>query len=120
MTQEADIYKQIFQLAISKKLYLNNLFYVKIGLVAFNDKAKKPLSCHGNQLAKATTSNKKNLRDFTKTWTSEGKSNYSAGIEAAFSYFVGSEAEPQRNTRGNCSFKFEKKQFSINTRNMQI
>lgn len=82
--------------------------------MAFNDKAKKPFSCHGTQLAKATTSNKKILQDFTKTWTSEGNSNYSAGIEAAFSYFVSSEAEPQRNTRGNCSFfKFEKRNLAL-------
>lgn len=71
----------------------------RIGLVAFNDKAKKPFSCHGTQLARATTSNKKILRDFTKTWTSEGKSNYSVGIDAAFSYFDVDEAKPQRNTR---------------------
>lgn len=105
MAHGADLYKRLFNKQFLKtKLNLNNLFFIQIGLVAFNDKAKRPLSCHGTQLAKATTSNKKILQDFTKTWTSEGNSNYSAGIEAAFSYFVSSEAEPQRNTRGNCSF----------------
>ncbi|XP_048764452.2 VWFA and cache domain-containing protein 1-like isoform X2 [Ostrea edulis] len=71
----------------------------RIGLVAFNEQAIKPTSCHGSQLVKATTTNKDALKDFTKDWTSIKQSNYGEGIQAAFSYFNQQEIEIYGDTR---------------------
>jgi hypothetical protein len=68
----------------------------------------KPNSCHGSQLAKATTTNKKALKDFTKEWTSNKQSYYGKGIEEAFSYFDKDEMRTYGDARGTKDLKIRR------------
>lgn len=74
-------------------------------MVVFNNTASKPPKCHRSQLAKATTTNKEMLREFASSWTFGGKSNYSVGIEEAFSYFNINETNSVGSSRGKSFIK---------------